>query len=181
MHKPVGYSCSHSLRETPLIEELYPALYSHLHLETAGRLDRDTSGLIVVSSDGELIHTLTNPRKNLVKRYRIAYVGRLSSHAVQRCEKGIQLDGDPRPTRPAHLVLAGHDHDGNHTATLYLAEGRWRQVRRMIAELGGEVVRLHRDRIGALPLPDDLAAGEARELGERERELLLTADTWPGA
>lgn len=173
LHKPIGYSCSHDEREAPLMEELIPAEFRHLPLEPAGRLDRDTSGLLVVTSEGELIHQLTNPRRHLPKRYRIGYRGTLSSHAVERCAKGIVLEDDPRPTLPAILTLEATD-AGLERATLVLEEGRYHQVRRMIAALGGEVVTLHRDRIGALDLPADLSAGRIRIITDAEMELLIS-------
>lgn len=179
-HKPVGYSCSHDPREAPLIEELYPSEFAHLSLESAGRLDRMTSGLLVVTTEGDLIHRLTNPRKKLSKRYRVAYRGKLSSHAVERCLRGLDLEGDPRPTLPAKLVLLDTGDDGLERALLTLHEGRFHQVRRMFATLGGEVIRLHRDRIGDLDLPDDLAPGGIRPLQPRERRLLTTEDAREG-
>jgi 16S rRNA pseudouridine516 synthase len=164
LNKPLGLACSHDPAEAPLVEELVPAAYRHLQLETAGRLDRDTSGLLVITSDGALIHSLTNPKRHLEKRYRVAYRGKLSHHAVARCAKGITLEGEPNPTLPAVLELQGEDADGLGLATLHLHEGRYHQVRRMFAELGGEVVRLHRDRIGGLELPADLLPGQMREI-----------------
>jgi 16S rRNA pseudouridine516 synthase len=176
VHKALGYSCSHDQAEAPLLEELIPEEFRHLAMEPAGRLDRDTSGLLVVTSEGDLIHALTNPRRHLPKRYRVVYSGRLSSHAVERCAKGIQLEGDPKPTLPAVLTLDGDAPGGLARATLVLNEGRYHQVRRMIAALGGEVVMLRRDRIGGLDLPADLGPGEAREITPGELELLLRAD-----
>jgi 16S rRNA pseudouridine516 synthase len=173
-HKPLGYACSHDPQEAPLVEALIPPAFQHLSLETAGRLDRDTSGLLVLTSDGNLIHALTNPRKHLEKRYRITYRGKLSAHAVKRCAKGILLEGDPKPTIPALLELDGEDDDGCGLATLHLHEGRYHQVRRMIAALGGEVIRLHRDRIGGLNLPTDLAPGQMREISASETGSLLS-------
>lgn len=176
MHKPLGYACSHDPAETPLIEALYPEALRHLPIETAGRLDRQTSGLLIVTTEGDLIHRLTNPRKKLSKRYRVGYTGELSSHAVERCTTGMMLDGDPRPTLPAKLVLLDEDGRGIKQAILYLSEGRYHQVRRMFAALGSEVVELHRDKIGGLELPADLAAGQCRALEERELTLLMAGD-----
>jgi 16S rRNA pseudouridine516 synthase len=175
-HKPLGYACSHDPAEAPLIEEFIPETFRHLPMETAGRLDRDTSGLLMVTSDGNLIHALTNPRRHLEKRYRITYSGRLSAHAVKRCAKGMVLEGDPKPTLPALLVLDGVDEKGQGLATLHLHEGRYHQVRRMIAELGGEVVALHRDRIGGLDLPADLLPGQMREISASELQVLMHSD-----
>lgn len=175
LHKPLGVACSHDLREAPLVESLVPPELAHLALESAGRLDRDTSGLLVLTTDGRLIHSLTNPRRHVAKRYRIAIRGRLSAHAVERCAKGIRLEGDDLPTVPAVLEIHGEDTDGLLRASLHLREGRYHQVRRMIAALGGEVVRLHRDRIGSLVLPGDLAPGAARVI-EPEEQARLFAD-----
>ncbi|MBA3708660.1 MAG: rRNA pseudouridine synthase [Planctomycetes bacterium] len=173
VHKPIGYACSHDLDEAPLLEELIPAEVSHLPLESAGRLDRDTSGMIVVTTDGELIHALTNPRRHVLKRYRVRYRGKLSHHAVARAAKGIVLADDPKPTLPAMLELEGTDADGIGRATIHLREGRYHQVRKMFAELGGEVVALHRDRIGSLELPADLTSGLARSLTDDERSRMF--------
>lgn len=173
VHKPLGLACSNDEREAPLIGELVPPELAHLPLQSAGRLDRDTSGLLVMSTDGELIHSLTNPRRHVLKRYRIRYRGKLSHHAVARCAKGIRLPDDPRPTLPARLELEPPEADGVNRATLHLAEGRYHQVRRMLHELGGEVLALHRDRIGALELPADLGPGQTRPLGDRERAQLF--------
>jgi 16S rRNA pseudouridine516 synthase len=163
VHKPLGLACSHDPREAPLLESLYPVALTRLPIEPAGRLDRDTSGLLVCTTDGQLIHRLTNPKQAIWKRYRVGYEGHLSAHAVERCTKGIDLPGDDRPTLPARLELHA---DGE--ATLQLCEGRYHQVRRMFLELGGTVVRLHRDRIGALDLPADLAPGSCRDLRSDE-------------
>jgi 16S rRNA pseudouridine516 synthase len=177
LHKPVGYSCSHDQREAPLIEDLVPPEWKHLAMDSAGRLDRDTSGLLIVTTDGALIHQLTNPRKKLTKRYRIGYRGPLSAHAVERCAKGMTIEGDPRPTLPAKLVLGRTvPPPALSDATLYLNEGRYHQVRRMIAELGGRVVTLHRDRIGRLELPADVPEGAMRPITPAELELLHASD-----
>jgi 16S rRNA pseudouridine516 synthase len=88
----------------------------------------------------------------------------------------MMLDGDPRPTLPAKLVLLDADGRGIGRAILYLGEGRYHQVRRMIAALGGEVVELHRDKIGGLELPADLQPGQCRELEERELRQLMAGD-----
>lgn len=175
VHKPVGLACSRDPREAPLLDGLYPPDLAYLPIEPAGRLDRDTSGLIVCTTDGQLIHRLTNPRQEIWKRYRVAYAGGLSSHAVERCARGIALPGDDRPTRPAHLVV-----EGEGRATIQLCEGRYHQVRRMFAALGGEVTALHRDRIGALELPADLPSGGCRALAADELAALFAGGPpWP--
>ena len=167
-NKPLGYACSHDPAEEPLVDALIPEAYRHLAMNTAGRLDRDTSGLLIVTTEGPLIHQLTNPKKHLTKRYRVAYSGTLSAHAVERVSKGIELEGDPRPTLPARLELAEKAADGLGQATMYLSEGRYHQVRKMFEALGAQVERLHRDQIGGLDLPEDLALGSMRPITDEE-------------
>ena len=174
-HKPTGLACSHDPAEAPLLYETVPATYAHLPLESAGRLDRETSGMLILTTEGQLIHRLTNPRKHLRKRYRIAYSGTLLAHAVERVRAGIVMEGDPKPTLPAELIIEAPGADGLGQATMLLAEGRYHQVRKMIAALGGHVERLHRDRIGSLDLPADLPPGAMRELTADELALLLAA------
>ncbi|MHC5068141.1 MAG: pseudouridine synthase [Planctomycetota bacterium] len=164
MHKPTGIACSRAEDEAPLVYDLLPDGWRSI-VEAAGRLDRMTSGLLILSSDGTLIHRIISPKRKVAKRYRIGYRGTLHPDAVARCHDGIILDDNPRPTRPALLTLEDDDND-LHQATLILHEGRYHQVRRMIAALGGEVITLHRDRIGGLALPADLGPGEIRQLSE---------------
>jgi len=169
LHKPLGYASSHDPAEAPLVDELIPPPWNRLALNMAGRLDRDTSGLLILTTDGQLIHRLTSPRKHLVKRYRLRYTGHLSAHAVERCAAGLVLDDDPKPTLPAHLELHAEGQ-----ATLHLQEGRYHQVRRMLAAVGGTVITLHRDRIGALELPVEMLPGALREVTVEELARLQT-------
>lgn len=166
-HKPVGLACSHDQREAPLIYDQLPELWRRAGVESAGRLDRATSGLLFLSTDGGLLHRLIHPKRKVAKRYRITYSGELRRDAIKRCAAGMLLPDDERPTLPATLTL-----NGPGQATLVLHEGRFHQVRRMIAALGGTVTALHRDRFGALELPTELIAGEMREATEAEVALL---------
>jgi 16S rRNA pseudouridine516 synthase len=135
----------------------------------AGRLDRATSGLLILTRDGDFVHRLTHPTRKTSKRYRIEFDGELVEDAIERCQKGFLLAGEDRPTLSAVLEF-----DGPGQATLLLREGRTHQVRRMIRILGGEVVSLHRDRVGGLDLPEDLEPGDLRPLEREERALLLS-------
>lgn len=169
LHKPIGLSCSHDERESPLVFDLLDEIQRRRGLEIAGRLDRATSGLLVLTTDGDFVHRLTHPRRKVPKRYRISFEGDLVEDAVERCLQGIPLGAEGRLTLPAKLVL-----EGAGRATLVLREGRTHQVRRMIHKLGGEVVGLHRDRFGALDLPADLDPGALRLLEPGERANLLS-------
>ncbi len=169
VHQPTGLSCTRDERESPLVFDLLDDVLRRRELKIAGRLDRATSGLLVLTTDGDLVHRLTNPGRKVPKRYRIAFEGVLVEDAIDRCRKGFPLGADARVTRPAELVL-----EGQGRATIVLREGRTHQVRRMIRALGGEVIELHRDRFGALDLPKDLAPGTLRALEPEERALLLS-------
>lgn len=170
-HKPPGCACSHAPEDAPLLYDLVPAALRHPDLQAAGRLDRDTTGLLVLTIDGRLIQRLTAPKQQLWKRYRLRWSGRLADDAVARCAAGLAIDGDDRPCLPARLTIDAVGDDGG-AATLEICEGRRHQVKRMIRALGGEVVRLHRDRIGALDLPGDLALGEFRPARAEELALM---------
>lgn len=169
MHKPVGVACSHDEREAPLVFDLLVDRLRRRSLKIAGRLDRETSGLLVLTTDGDFIHQLTHPTRKVAKRYRVAYRGELPEDAVAQCRRGIFLTGDDEPTRPAELTV-----EAGGRATLVLREGRTHQVRRMFRALGATVTALHRDRVASLDLPPDLAPGDLRPLAPEERALLLS-------
>jgi 16S rRNA pseudouridine516 synthase len=171
-HKPAGVACSHAPEDAPLIYDLVPAAWRHPNLQTAGRLDRDTTGLIVFTIDGRWLQRLVAPEHARWKRYRIAHLGVLPDDAVQRVAAGLPLAGEERPCLPARLAIDPPADDGLAQATLELCEGRHHQVKRMIDAHGGRVVRLHRDRIGGLDLPGDLAPGCFRPLNAEERAAL---------
>ncbi len=162
-HKPVGLACSHLDQDAPLIYEIVPPEFAHPNLNTVGRLDRNTSGLLLLTCDGKFLIRVTAPKHKLPKRYRIGYSGELAADAVARCREGVMIDGFDTPCAPADMVL-----DGPGRATLVISEGRHHQVKRMIAALGGKVVTLHRDRIGGLDLPADLQPGQMRVITEEE-------------
>jgi 16S rRNA pseudouridine516 synthase len=170
LHKPAGCACSRDPREAPLVHGLLPAMVAAL-VEPAGRLDRDTTGLLILTSDGTLNHRLTGPRHEIPKRYRVQYAGALPADAVAQCAAGLSIDGGGA-CLPARLVVDETTAAGGR-ATLILHEGRHHQVKRMFAALGATIVALHRDRVGALELPADLAPGDCRPLTAGEREQLL--------
>jgi len=169
LNKPAGVSCSHDERESPLVFDLLDEGLRRRGLQIAGRLDRATTGLLVLTTDGDFIHRLTHPTRKVPKRSRIHFEGELAGDAVSRCRRGLLLGSDERPLRPAELVL-----EGEGRATMVIREGRTHQVRRMIRALGGEVIGLHRDRFGALDLPADLEPGALRPLDPGARALLLS-------
>lgn len=163
LHKPSGYACSDNPSEAPLASDLLESTWRDYGVNSVGRLDRDTSGLLLFTSDGQWLHRLIHPKRKVPKRYRLRYQGHLDATAIEACANGIQLADDPKPCRPAELIL---EEPGQ--ATMILHEGRYHQVKRMIAACGATVSALHRDRFGGLDLPPDLSPGNSRELTSEE-------------
>ncbi len=161
MNKPLGVTCSHE-DAGPLVHDLLPERWRRRDppLSSAGRLDKDTSGLLLLTDDGALLHQIISPRGQATKRYRATLAEPLRPDAAAVLASGtLLLRGEDRPLLPAVLVV-----EAPTLAVVTLAEGRYHQVRRMFAALGNHVVALHRDRIGALDLPSDLAPGTWRVL-----------------
>jgi 16S rRNA pseudouridine516 synthase len=159
-HKPAGCVCSHDPAEGPLIYDLLPASWMRRRPVpvTVGRLDKDTSGLILISDDGEFVHRWTSPRHDVVKTYEVTVDRDLPDNLAAIFESGtLLLRGESRPCRPAELEATGP-----RTARLHLREGKYHQVRRMFASQGCTVITLHRIRVGSVEL-GDLAPGEWRE------------------
>ena len=172
LHKPVGVTCSHK-EAGPLVYGLLPERWRHRDppLSTVGRLDKDTSGLLLLTDDGALLHRIISPKANVAKRYRVTLARPLRGDEEAALSAGtLMLDGEDRPLLP----VAMETQDATHCAVT-LTEGRYHQVRRMFAALGNHVEALHRDKVGGLDLPGDLPAGEFRILGEAEIAALFAA------
>ena len=168
LHKPLGYACSHNPAEAPLVAQLLPAHLLADGFEPIGRLDRETSGLLLLTANGDLNHRLTHPKHKIEKEYQVTFTGALPANAVSRVAAGIDLQGDDEPTAPADLTVLDAQH-----ATLILREGRFHQVRRMFAALGVEVTNLHRTRVGGLMLPTTLPPGEFAEGSQADVDTLF--------
>ena len=163
MNKPAGLTCS-SKEAGPLVHDLLPERWRRRDppLSTVGRLDKATSGLLLLTDDGALLHKIIAPRTHLPKRYRATLARPLRGDAAEVFAAGtLMLDGETKPLLPARLEVLGPTE-----ACVTIVEGRYHQVRRMFAALGNHVVVLHREAIGDLALPDDLREGEIRILAE---------------
>ena len=163
LHKPVGVTCSH--KETgPLVYDLLPARWKVREpaLSTIGRLDKETSGLLLLTDDGALLHRVISPKNHVAKRYRVTLDRPLRGDEAATFEAGgLMLEGEVKPLLPAVMETLSPTE-----ALLTLTEGRYHQVRRMFAALGNHVTALHRDRLGGLDLPADLEPGKFRMLDE---------------
>ena len=171
LHKPVGYTCS-TKDPGRIVYDLLPPRYrlrSPL-LSTVGRLDRDTSGLLLLTDDGALLHRIVSPKSKLSKVYEATLANDLrGDEAGIFASGGLMLESEQTPLVPAGLEVIGPRH-----ARLTLHEGRYHQVRRMFAAVGNHVEALHRSRIGGLELAG-LPAGEWRILGDEDRMKLFNA------
>ena len=157
LHKPAGYECSRKPRHHPSVLSLLPAPLRTRGVQPVGRLDEDTTGLLLLTDDGALIHKLTSPKRHVPKLYRADCAEPVSEMQLQRLRDGVVLHDDPAPVRAAACEAAGE-----HRLLLTLTEGKYHQVKRMLAAVGNRVTALHRLRFGALDLPDDLAPGQWR-------------------
>ncbi len=170
LNKPAGTECSQKPSTYPSIYTLFP---SPLRLrpqksavqgvQAVGRLDQDTTGLLLLSDDGQFIHQMSSPKKHSPKVYEVTAKHPLDDKQVQRLLAGVVLDDDPKPVRAAACEIVDPDGASTHLR-LTLTEGKYHQVKRMLAAVGNRVEGLHRSRIGALELPADLAPGQWRWL-----------------
>ena len=165
LHKPPGVVTSTEVGAAQTVMELIPQALRHRDLAPVGRLDRDTSGLLILTTDGALNHRLTHPKRHVDKVYIADLARELAQNAEERLARGILLDDGP--TLPAKLERLGPLR-----VRLTLREGRFHQVKRMMVALGSAVLQLHRAQVGGLELPADLAIGQARALTEVEIALL---------
>lgn len=169
LHKPTGYTCSTKDRGQ-LIYELLPPRFRERSplLSTVGRLDRDTSGLLLMTDDGALLHRIVSPKSGLHKIYEAQLAEDLRGDEAAIFASGeLMLDSEETPLAPAPMETLGPRH-----ARLTLTEGRYHQVRRMFAAVGNHVNALHRARIGGLSL-QDLPSGQWRPLGPEDLDTLF--------
>ncbi|MGH7959551.1 MAG: pseudouridine synthase [Opitutaceae bacterium] len=161
LHKPAGLVCSHDEREGPSVYSLLPERWRRRNpiVTTVGRLDKDTSGLLLLTDQSTLVHRLTSPRHKVPKIYRATVDSDLSPELVPLFASGtLLLAGDKQPCAPAALrIISARE------AELTLTEGRYHQARRMFSACGANVITLHRERFGSLE-PGELRPGEWREL-----------------
>ncbi len=166
LNKPLGLVCSHEEREGPRIYDLLPERWRarNPQVTSIGRLDKDTSGLILLTDQPELVHKYTSPKHKVPKLYRATVDSDLSPDLVSLFAAGtLVLDGEDAPCAPAELRIL----NDRRTADLVLTEGKYHQVRRMFAATGATALTLHRSQFGRLTL-GNLAPGEFRSVREDE-------------
>ena len=167
MHKPVGLlSATRDDQQATVLSLLPSPLAGRVHL--VGRLDKDTSGLLLLTDDGAWSHRISSPRHHCAKTYVAELAEPLSSYAEESLVRGVQLRGEASPTRPAVVQRLGQ-----RRVRVKITEGRYHQVRRMFAALGNRVTHLHRERVGGLELDAALAPGQWRALTEDEVKAVI--------
>ena len=170
MHKPLGVVCSHK-EGGELVYDLLPARWRARDpaLSSIGRLDKETSVLLLITDDGSFLHRVISPKSHVPKAYRATLDRPLQGHEAALFASGeLMLDGEEKPLLPAALEAISPTE-----AKLTITEGRYHQVRRMFAAVGNHVTDLHRDRIGGLALPADLGPGAWRILSPDEQAAIF--------
>jgi len=174
LHKPAGYECSHKPSAWPSLYTLLPAPLRQRPQKSAvqgvqavGRLDQDTTGMLVLTDDGPLIHRMSSPRHHVPKVYEVTTAHPITNKQVQVLLEGVVLDDSPKPVKAAACMTVSQNH-----MRLTLTEGKYHQVKRMLIAVGNSVVGLHRSQIGAMQLPQDLAPGQWRWITPDELQAL---------
>ncbi|HRH90221.1 MAG TPA: 16S rRNA pseudouridine(516) synthase [Rubrivivax sp.] len=157
MNKPAGYECSRKPRHHPSVLSLLPAPLRTRGVQPIGRLDEDTTGLLLLTDDGALLHRLTSPKWHVPKLYVADCADAVTPAQRQRLLDGVVLRDDPQPARAAACEASG-----DKQLQLTLTEGKYHQVKRMVAAAGNAVVALRRIAFGRLALPADLSPGQWR-------------------
>ncbi|WP_333845608.1 16S rRNA pseudouridine(516) synthase [Limnohabitans sp.] len=176
LHKPAGFECSHKPSAWPSMYTLLPPPLRNRPQKSAvqgvqavGRLDQDTTGMLVLTDDGPLIHRMSSPRHHVPKVYEVTTADPLDDTQVQRLLAGVVLDDSPKPVKAAACSVVAEHH-----LQLTLTQGKYHQVKRMLAAVGNKVVGLHRSQIGVMQLPADLAPGQWRWISAEELKLLAS-------
>ncbi|WP_312125475.1 pseudouridine synthase [Brevundimonas sp.] len=165
LNKPLGMTCSHK-EDGALVYDILPDRWRRRDpaISTIGRLDKQTSGLLLLTDDGDLLHRVISPKRHVKKVYRAKLARPLNGTEGDLFASGqMMLEGEDKPLSPAQLEVISETE-----ALLSVTEGRYHQVRRMFAAVGNHVEELHRERLGGLALPADLAPGQWKLLSPEE-------------
>lgn len=162
LNKPQGYVCSTEDPDHPTVLYFLDEPAAH-KLHAAGRLDIDTTGLVLMTDDGQWSHRITSPRHHCEKTYLVTLESPISDDTEEQFTHGVQLHNEPDLTKPATLEIITPTQ-----VRLTITEGRYHQVKRMFAAVGNRVIGLHRERIGEIALDATLAEGKYRRLTEQE-------------
>ncbi|MBN2219446.1 MAG: rRNA pseudouridine synthase [Kosmotogaceae bacterium] len=163
LNKPAGYVCSRERSEGRSVFELIDANFS-ADLSIGGRLDKDATGLLILSNDGMFIHEVISPRKNVEKEYLVETAEEITENEVSMISGGLFI-GNNEFSKPVHVEVIDHLH-----MRIILTEGRYHEVKRLVSASGNRVINLHRRRIGYYCLSEELRPGEWKLLSENDRK-----------
>lgn len=167
MNKPSGY-LSATIDEDPTVIDLLDPFYQNLDLSIAGRLDKDTRGLLLISTDGKFVHKVTSPNSNIEKTYFVETRDDIDESFIEKFQEGVEIKEEAYIARPAKLEIIA-----DKKAMVKVTEGKFHLVKRLFSNLGNEVVSLKRTAIGELSLDPHLEEGSYRELTEEELDLFV--------
>ena len=168
LNKPAGYECSRHPQHHPSVLELLPMPLRERGVQPIGRLDEDTTGLLLITDDGQLNHILSSGRRKVPKVYLATTKHALDQAQIDCLLAGVLLNDEPEP-----IAAAGAEMVGPNLLRLTVTEGKYHQVKRMVAAAGNRVEALHREAIGHFGLPADLKPGEWRWLSAVDLEKLV--------
>lgn len=169
MNKPEGVLSATTDKNTPTVLDILPSDYRRRGLFPAGRLDKDTTGLLIITDDGEFAHKMLLPKNGIYKRYIATLDKELSDEGKAMLEKGVTIS-DSTAYRPARIFF---NDESRRTVTAEITEGKFHEVKNMFSYVGCEVVKLKRISIGGLELDGNLSAGEARLISEKELKAIF--------
>lgn len=172
LHKPAGVECSRDPQHHASVFTLLPRPLVERDVQCVGRLDQDTTGLLLLSDDGAFIHQNTSPKRKVPKRYRVTTAQPIDDAQIAALVGGVMLRDEKAP-----LAALAAVREASHTLALTIQEGKYHQVKRMVAAAGNHVEALHRKAIGALVLPASLEPGQWRWLEPEEFEALRQPGT----
>lgn len=170
MDKPLDVECSHNARDHQSIYDLLPDRFTAMGLQSVGRLDADSSGLILLSNQGDFIHKVESPKKGYLKKYRVTLAREFTAEQKAELLKGVMLKDERRPVLARELseeriVVDGAEVD---SVVISIGEGLYHQVRRMFAAVGNHVMTLSREAIGPVTMDATLGSGGWRFMTEEE-------------
>ena len=169
LNKPKGYVSATTDNKDRTVLDLVPQEYLHRNLFPAGRLDKDTTGLMIITDDGNFAHEILSPKKHVQKTYNVTIDIPVTKEMVDGFQKGVNLNDVE--CKSAKLEITG-----KYTALVTLTEGRYHQIKRMFGCFKAKVIELERISMGKLTLPDNLKLGECRELTEEELKKILSKE-----
>jgi len=169
LNKPIGYECSHTPQHHRSVFSLLPPQLIERGVQCVGRLDQDTTGLLLLTDDGAYLHALTHPKRHVPKRYRVTTHEPVTEAQIAMLATGVELMGESGLLKADHCALTE-----SHVLSLTIHQGIYHQVKRMIAAVGNHVVALHREQIGELAIDqfeNDLVEGQWVYLNENQQLL----------